>query len=58
MTAKRGELILLFLSPELHFKPETPASLIEAKGKAKKQRKRIREDRTYWLVPAHMHCLN
>lgn len=39
MTGERGEQILLFLSPELHFKSETPGSLIEAKGKARKQKK-------------------
>lgn len=37
MSAERGEQILLFLSPALHFKSETLAALIEAKAKLKKQ---------------------
>lgn len=36
MTAERGEQILLFLSPALHFKSGIPAGLIEAKEKARK----------------------
>lgn len=39
MSAERGEQSLLFLSPALRFRSKTPAALVQAKRKVRKEEK-------------------
>lgn len=41
MSAKRGEQSLLFLSPALLFKSKISAALVQAKGRVRKEEKRL-----------------
>lgn len=58
MSAERGKKHFTFPEPSTTLQIWNPCSYDRGKRVGKETGKRIREDRTYWLMTAHMQCLN